>query len=438
MPMTAATAAAQPFPSYPRSWYAASAVAHQRQPPLQGRKRADVVIIGAGFTGLSAALRLAERGYAVVVLEAERIGWGASGRNGGQVGSALRQPMSEIDLCYGETIANALWEISESGKESIRNLIAQQRIDCDWQSGNLLACTKPSAMPLIRKEAEFCEKRYGYQQYTLLDTALMRQWVDSDQYCGGLYDSGGGHLHPLNLALGLGQAVIGNGGQIYENTRAVSIDYGTTLRVGCHNGSSVEAKFLLLAVNAYLERLEPRIASSIMPIHNYILTTAALPEATAKRLIPSRCCVHSTNFVVDYYRLVGNNRLLFGGGEIYTMRYPKDLKAFVRRYLLKVFPQLASVPIDYAWGGKLAITSSRMPKVGYLQPNALYAHGYSGYGVALTQAVGKLVADAIAGSSERFDVLTKLRHRSFPLTNALRQPLLAVGMMYYALRDRLG
>ena len=418
------------------SWYAATVAPHSHHPPLRGDIRADITVIGAGFTGLSAALHLAESGYKVVVLEAKRIGWGASGRNGGQVGTGMRKPMSAIDLCYGSTIADALWAISESGKAIIQARIKQHHIDCHWQSGNLLACTKPRYLPAISTEAEFCAKRYGYDNYRLLDASEIRHWIHSDQYCGGLYDSGGGHLHPLNLVLGIGQAGEQAGVRIYEQSPVIGIDWEQMPRIRCDSGN-VRSDFVLLCMNGYLDGLEPRIAATAMPIQSHIAATAPMDDAMAAELIPSRSCVHSTKFVVDYYRLSHDNRLLFGGGESYSNRELSNPKAFVRSQMLGVFPQLAKTPIDYAWGGMLAITSSRLPHVGYLGPNVLFAQGYSGHGVALSHAVGKLMADAIAGTAERFDVLAALRNHRFPGGTRLRQPLLTLGMLYYALCDKL-
>ena len=420
----------------PDSWYAATAPAGERRPALAGRETADVCIVGAGFTGISAALHLAERGYSVVVLEAARVGWGASGRNGGQVGSGLRESMSELERSLGPERAGALWALCEEAKAVIAERIARHGIQCDWRPGNLLASTRERYMGWIEREAEFCHRRFGYRGYRMLSRAEMRDEVASACYVGGRMDEGGGHLHPLRFVLGMAEAAVRAGARIFEGSRVERIRWGSPARVSTAHGA-VDAGYVVLAGNAYLGRLEPRIESRIMPIVNHVLATEPLGERRARSLIRSGACVHSTRFVVDYYRCTADHRLLFGGGETWSDRPLDDPRAFVRRYMLRVFPQLADVRIDHAWSGRLAITMNRLPHVGRLAPNGFFAHGFSGHGVALTQIAGKLVAEAVAGTAERFDVLAGLRHRAFPGGRRLRHPLLVLGMFYYALRDKL-
>ena len=420
----------------PGSWYAATAPAGGRRPALAGRETADVCIVGAGFTGISAALHLAERGYSVVVLEAARVGWGASGRNGGQVGSGLRESMDALERSLGPERAGTLWELCEEAKAVIAERIGRHGIQCDWRPGNLLASTRERYMGWIEREAEFCHRRFGYRGYRMLSRAEMREEVASACYVGGRMDEGGGHLHPLRFVLGMAEAAVRAGARIFEGSRVEGIRWGSPTRVSTAHGV-VEAGYVVLAGNAYLGRLEPRIESRIMPIANHVLATGPLGERRARSLIRSGACVHSTKFVVDYYRCTADHRLLFGGGETWTDRPLEDPGAFVRRYMLRVFPQLADVRIDHAWSGRLAITRSRLPHVGRLPPNGFFAQGFSGHGVALTQIAGKLVAEAVAGTAERFDVLAGLRHRAFPGGRRLRHPLLVLGMLYYALRDKL-
>ena len=421
---------------WPDSWYAATAPEVGRRRALAGRETADVCVIGAGFTGVSAALHLAERGYSVVVLEAARVGSGASGRNGGQVGSGMRQSMSALEQSCGPARAEALWALCEEAKALIAERIDRHRIQCDWQQGNLLASTRVRYMEWIANEAEFCHRRFGYRGYRVLSRAEMREAVASECYVGGRMDEGGGHLHPLRFVIGMAVAAEQAGVRIFEGSRVERIRWGSPSRVSTAQGV-VDARYVVLAGNAYLGRLEPRIESRIMPIVNHVLATEPLGEDRARALIPSGACVHSTKFVVDYYRCTADHRLLFGGGETYSDRPLDDPKAFVRRYMLRVFPQLADVHVDYAWSGRLAITMSRLPHVGRLDPNGFFAHGFSGHGVALTQIAGKLVAEAVAGTAERFDVLAGLRHRAFPGGARFRQPLLVLGMLYYMLRDKL-
>jgi len=421
---------------WPDSWYAATAPTVERHRALAGRETADVCVVGAGFTGISAALHLAERGYSVVVLDAARVGWGASGRNGGQVGSGMRESMTALERSWGPTRAEALWALCEEAKTVIAKRIARHRIPCEWRPGNLLASTRERYMGWIESEAEFCHRRFGYSGYRVLSRAEMREEVASDCYVGGRMDERGGHLHPLRFVLGMADAAVRAGVRVFEDSRVERIQWGSPSRVSTGDGV-VKADYVILAGNAYLDRLEPRIESRIMPIVNHVLTTEPLGEHRARSLIRSGACVHSTKFVVDYYRCTADHRLLFGGGETYSDRPLDDPKAFVRRYMLGVFPQLADVRIDYAWSGRLAITMNRLPHVGRLAPNGFFAQGFSGHGVALTQIAGKLIAEAVAGTAERFDVLAGLRHRAFPGGTWFRHPLLVLGMLYYTLRDRI-
>ena len=420
----------------PDTYYAATAPALVPRPALVGPESADVCIVGAGFTGVSAALHLAERGYSVIVLEAARVGWGASGRNGGQVGSGMRQSMSALERSVGRSRTGTLWALCEEAKAVIAERIARHAIQCDWRPGNLLASTRERYMGWIEGEAEFCHRRFGYRGYRMLSRAEMREEIASGCYVGGRMDEGGGHLHPLRFVLGMAGAAEQAGARIFERSEVGRIRWGSPSQVSTAKGV-VEARYVVLAGNAYLGRLEPRIESRIMPIVNHVLATEPLGEDRARALIPSGACVHSTKFVVDYYRVTADHRLLFGGGETYSDRPLDDPKAFVRRYMLRVFPQLADVRVDYAWSGRLAITMSRLPHVGRIAPNGFFAQGFSGHGVALTQMTGKLIAEAVAGTAERFDVLAGLRHRAFPGGARLRHPLLVLGMLYYALRDRL-
>ena len=419
------------------SWYTATVPVVEPRPALAGRERADVCVVGAGFTGISAALHLAERGYSVVVLEAERVGWGASGRNGGQVGSGLRESMDDLERALGPSRAGSLWALAEEAKAIIAERIARHRIECDWRPGNLLASTRERYLKWMEAEAEFCHRRFGYRGYRMLPRAEMREEVASERYVGGRMDEGGGHLHPLRFVLGMAAAAAAAGVRIFEGSRVERIRWGRPSEVSTARGGVVAAEHVVLAGNAHLGRLEPRIESRIMPIVNHQLATEPLGERLARSLVRSGACVHSTKFVVDYFRCTPDHRLIFGGGETYSDRPPGDLAGFVRRYMLRVFPQLADVRIDHAWSGRLAITRSRLPHVGRIAPNGFFAHGFSGHGVALTQIAGKLVAETVAGTAERFDVLAGLRHRPFPGGRRLRRPLLVLAMLYYALRDRL-
>ena len=422
--------------AYPPGYYFSSANPHLPFPEQVGDVTTDVCVVGGGFTGLSAALHLAERGYRVTLLEAMRIGWGASGRNGGQVGSGQRVDVLELEAQYGPDVARSLWELAEEAKSLLRQRIERHSIDCDYRPGNLLAVTKPRYLPSLQRETEILAERYGYHDYRMISKSEMPSMVASERYCAGRYDGSGGHLHPLNLALGLAAAAAMAGASIRERSRVVKIQWGSRPRVHTARGT-VRARHVLLCGNGYLGALEPRLAGKVMPITNHILATEPLGENRARALIPPDCCVHASKFVVDYYRLSSDHRLLFGGGETYSERTPRDLAGFVRRHMLEVFPQLEDVAVEHAWSGRLAITWDRMPHFGRLESNGFFAHGFSGHGVALTQLAGRLLAEAVAGTAERFDVFADLRHRTFPGGALLRKPLLVAGMLYYTLRDRL-
>jgi gamma-glutamylputrescine oxidase len=393
-------------------------------------------VAGAGYTGLSAALHLAERGYSVAVLEANRVAWGASGRNGGQVNTGLRKGPADLVAAYGRDWAKRLFDMAEEAKAMVRERIARHAIACDLKPGVMLAALKESDLGWIREEVEVAREVFGYDRLTVLDRDAVRAQVASPRYHAGMMDAGAAHLHPLNYALGLARAAEAAGARIFEGSAVVSVTPGTRIILATAAGQ-VSAGFVLLAGNAHLGGLEPRIAGAIMPIKNYIIATEPLGEAGARALIPGDVAVHDSKFVVDYYRLSADHRLLFGGGETYSKADPADIKGFVRRHMLKVFPQLAGARIDYGWGGTLAITLSRLPQLGRLEPNLYFVHGFSGQGVALTGLAGRLVAEAIAGQAERFDVFARLGHKNFPGGMLLRRPAQVLGMLYYSLRDKL-
>ena len=421
---------------YPDSYYAASANPHPRHPSLEGEESADVCVVGAGFTGVSAALHLAERGYQVALVEAARIGWGASGRNGGQLGTGLRKDVIELEPRLGRDRTRVLWDMAAEAMEIVEHRIDRHAIRCDYRRGNLLAATRERFLPELAAEAELVSTHYGYQGYRLLDQTQIREAVASERYCGGRMDSGGGHLHPLNFVLGMAEAALAAGVTIYENSVVERVDWASPPLVKTARGQ-VRSRYVLLCGNAYLGNVEPRISKKIMPIANHMLATEALGEKRARELIRDDCCVCATKFVVDYYRISADHRMLFGGGETYSFQGPANIKEFVRRYMLAVFPQLRDARIDYAWSGQLAITMDRLPHFGRLASTGFFVQGFSGSGVVLAQLAGRLMAEAVAGSAERFDVFADLQHRSFPGGAWLRKPLLVAGMLYYALRDRL-
>ncbi len=424
------------MPPHAETYFAATAHGAVEHPRLQGEVTCDVCVIGGGFTGLSAALHLAERGFEVVLLEARRTGWGASGRNGGQLGSGQRQPQDELERLVGAARARALWDLAEEAKATVKERIRRHHIPCDLKSGALHVAYKPGDAAVLAAQAQELRARYDYPHIRVVPRDEVAEMLGTGIYHGGSLDSDAGHLHPLNYALGLARAARQAGARIFEDSPVTRIERGA--HPGATTaGGRVRARYLVLACNGYLEGLEPRIAGKIMPINNYILATEPLGETAAREIIRDDVAVSDTKFVIDYYRLTADKRLLFGGGETYRRAFPADIKGFVRKYMLRVYPQLAGARIDYAWGGTLAITLNRLPGFGRLGPGLFYAQGFSGHGVALTTLAGKLIAEAVAGSAERFDIFAGLPQPSFPGGTLLRWPGLVAGMLYYTLRDKL-
>jgi len=418
------------------SYYAATANFELELPPLHGETRADVCIVGGGYTGLSAALHLRERGYDVVLLEAERLAWGASGRNGGHVGSGQRRPQAELEQRLGESHARLLWELGLESVELVRELIERHGIDCDLKEGILHAAWKERDAAWCREETEHLRRKYGYTRCRYLARDETVSLSGSAVFQGGLLDEGSLHLHPLNYALGLARAAHSAGARLYEGSRVLRYAGERCFRVRTAQGTVI-CEHLILACNGYLGKLEPRVAGRIMPINNFMLATEPLDEDTAARINPQDLAIQDSRFVINYWKLSADRRLLFGGGENYSTRFPADIRSFVRRHMLEIYPQLADRRIDYGWGGTLAITLRRMPAIGALQPNLYHALGYSGHGVPTATMAGKLLAEAVAGTAERFDVMAKIPTPKFPGGTLLRYPGLVAGMLYYALRDRL-
>lgn len=422
-------------PGHPPSWYAAATPPLPVQPALEGAIDADTCVVGGGYTGLSAALHLAGRGYRVVLLEAERIGWGASGRNGGQIGTGPRQDEAAITAAHGANVARQLFGLAEAGKALVRHLVAAHGIDCDLRPGQIIAAARARDVAPLHARARRLEE-YGYSLMAPLDARATAALVGSPRYAGGVLDLGALHLQPLAYALGLARAALAAGVAIYEDSRVLGYSRADPAIVRTARGQ-VRARHVVLACNGYLGNLEPRLAGYIMPLNNFVVATAPLPAGLAPAILPRGTCAHDTLFVLNYFRRSADGRLVFGGGENYGPRFPADIAAFVRPFLGRVFPQLTDVAIDYAWGGTLAITRSRLPHVGRLAPNVFFAHGYSGHGIANATLAGQLIAEALDGTAGRFDVLAGVPARRFPGGRWLRWPGMVLGMLYYALRDRL-
>ena len=418
------------------SYYAATAVGMRERASLEGAHKADVCIIGGGFTGLSAALNLAERGLDVILLEAERIGFGASGRCGGLVGSGQRKDVLEMEEAFGLRRSKSLWECAELAKDEIRQRVAKHNIACDLQDGQLVGVHKKSYVGWAQELSDALAERYDYPHCESLDAQQVEEKVATHDYLEGLYDSQALTLHPLNFALGLAAAAEEAGARLFERSRVTHYTRHDPALVETADGS-VSAAFVVLACNGYLEHLEPRVARKIMPINNFMIATEPLGEARAEALIDGRFGIHDTRFVVNYYRLSADNCLLFGGGENYRYHYPRDILNFVRKYMLRVFPQLDDVEIDYAWGGTLSVTVNRLPYIGRLKPNVFTAAGYSGHGISTATFAGKVIAEAVTGTADKFDVMASLPTHIFPGGTLLRYPGMVLGMLYFSLKDRL-
>jgi gamma-glutamylputrescine oxidase len=417
-----------------RSYYAATANPFAPTPKLEGDARADVVVIGGGYTGLHAALNAAERGFSVVLLEAGRIGWGASGRNGGQMIPGWRKGASDLIARYGRNQAKALFDLALEARTLTLERIVKHDIRCDLRTnGHLTLAAKPRDRVWMHDEAHALCTQFEYSRARVVDGSEAAVLVDAGGFHGGLLDEGGGHLHALNYALGLAEAARAGGVALHEHSRVLRAE--TDGGVVAHTESGVvRARFGVLACDALLGGLEPRIAGRIMPVANYLGVTE--PLTNPQELIADHLAVSDSRFAVNYFRMTEDGRFMFGGGERYSPDPPADMAAFVRAHMTQIFPQLRDVNIAYAWGGLVSITRSRMPHVGRIG-DLFYAHGYSGLGVLLPALTGKVLVEAMAGTAERFDLLAGLAPPEFPGGAAFRAPLYVLGMLWYALRDRL-
>jgi gamma-glutamylputrescine oxidase len=421
--------------AYPPSYYAATATPLPAFAQLRGEVRADVCIIGGGYTGLSAALHLAQKGFDVVLLEAHKVGFGASGRNGGQVGSGQRQDQVWLEKTVGVNHAHRLWDLAEESKALVKSLIRNHAMPVTFHPGIAHACWTDAEVRHTHTYAEKLRRDYSYPHLEPLDRAGIQSLIGSKAYKGGEIDRDAGHLHPLNYALGLAKAAADAGARLHELSEVHHIQHGAKPVVQTAQGRVV-CDQVILAGNGYLGGLDRTVAAKVMPINNFIIATEPLGDR-AKDILSQPVAVADTKFVVNYWRLSEDNRLLFGGGESYGYRFPDILKT-VSKPMLEVYPQLRGTRIDYAWGGTLAITMNRMPCFTRPAPNVLSASGYSGHGVAMATLAGKILAEATAAQTARFDLLASLPQPRFPGGAGLRWPLLVTAMTWYAMRDRLG
>lgn len=421
--------------AYPASYYAASAHAARLRPALAGSITPDVCIVGAGFTGLSAGIALAERGHKVVILEGTRVGWGASGRNGGQIVNGLNASLETITARYGKTTADFIGTVVQEGGQIIRERVARYGIDCDLKNGNIFTAFHAKQMRELEAKQTLWRK-HGYDNFEMLDRAGLRRHIGSDAYFGGMIDHSGGHMHPLNLALGEAAAFESLGGVIHEATPVLAVDAIGGKPVVRTAAGEVRPKALILAGNAYLGRAVPELENRVMPFSTQIMATEPL-GSRAKEILPTDMCVEDVRYVLDYYRLSADGRLLFGGGTVYGGTDPADIRAKLVPNLEKIFPQLKGVRIDYAWSGNCAISFSRVPQLGRLGPNIYFAQGYSGHGVVGSHLFGKILGEAVHGDCARFDVFATVPWIPLPGGRRFAVPYSVAGSWWYALRDRL-
>ncbi len=417
-----------------RSYYTATVPALAPRSVLQGAETADVCVVGGGLAGLSAALELRARGFSVVVLEAMQIGWGASGRNGGQVIVGHANDAPYVDQ-LGLVEAKRAWDISVEGTDLLRARIAEYHIDCDYTPGWLYLAVNQRKARELQSGFEFNRDQFSYPHQTWISSKEIGNCIASPRFVAGYHDARSGHLHPLKYTRGIAAAAEKSGAKLFENSRVTEIVRGAKPIVRTAQGS-VSCQFVLLAGNCYLGNLIPEIDRRIMPVGTYVVASNPLSPALADSLIKDRAAVCDSNFILDYFRPSADHRLIFGGRVSYSTMTPIDLDNSMRARMLKVFPQLGSdLKVDYSWGGFVDITMNRAPDFGRLAENIYYLQGFSGHGLALTGIAGKLAAEAIAGQAERFDIYARLKHLPFPGGKLLRTPALVLGMLWYQLRD---
>jgi gamma-glutamylputrescine oxidase len=404
--------------------------------PLRGEVRADVAVLGGGIAGCSAALHLAQRGYRVVLLEARAVGYGASGRSGGQTifGLAVGQPKLAREV--GRENARRLFDLSIEALDLTQSLIREHAIDCDYRPNHVHVAVKPRHVRELDEWSRELREEYGYPSSRLLNRDELQDQVRSSRYLAGLFDSRSGHLQPLKYTQGLARAAETAGAVIHENSEVLRYEDGAEVRVHTAQGT-VRCAHLVLCGNAYIGAVAPSLARRILGVGTYIIATQPLGEERARSLLPQHAAVADINWILDYFRRSSDHRLLFGGRVSYSSVQPPRLAESMRRRMVRVFPSLADVKVAYAWGGYLDITMNRAPNFGRLAPNVYYLQGFSGHGLALAGLAGKLASEAIAGTAERFDVFARIPHRDFPGGRVFRRPSLMLAMLYYRLRDLL-
>ena len=419
------------------SYYAASANTRTLRAELIGDHAFDICVVGAGYSGLSTALHLAEKGYNVAIVEGARIGWGASGRNGGQVVNGLNASLQTIKKRYGQDTANFVGSLVMEGGEIIRERIKTYDIQCDYKPTNIFTAYTDAHMRELDERHKLWQS-HGVTTQNMLTKEELRSHVGSDVYAGGMIDHAGGHFHPLNMALGEADAFESQGGKIFEMSCVVRVDQSSSTPIVHTAKGLITCKTLVLCGNAYLGQVIPALTSRVMPVSTQMMATKPLSDELAQQLIPGDGCVEDIRYILDYYRLSADNRLLFGGGTVYGGADPADIEAKLRGNMDKVFPELKNTTIDYAWSGNFALSFSRVPQMGRLNDNTYFAHGYSGHGVTGSHLFGRILSEAIDGDLSRFDVFAKVPWLPFPGGRLFRVPYSVMGSWYYGFKDRFG
>lgn len=423
--------------SYPGSYYAASRNIIRTPKVLEGDVEADVAVLGAGYSGLSTAIHLAEKGYKVVVVEGAGVGWGASGRNGGQVVNGLNASLDTIRRRYGEEAGAFVGSLVQEGGRIIRRIVDRYGIECDLKDGNIYAAyTSAHMKELEHKKALW--QRYGMDDHELLDRQAIRKLVNTDAYVGGMLDRTGGHMHPLNLVLGEAAALETLGGTVYEQSPVTRVEHEAERPVIHTARGRVTANVAVLCGNAYLGNVVPKLVSRVMPVSTQMIATEPLGAERADALIPSDMCVEDVRYILDYFRLSADKRMIFGGGTVYGGTDPADVRAKLKPNLEKVFPSLKGVAIDYAWSGNFALSFSRVPQMGKIGKNTYFAHGYSGHGVTGSHLFGKILSEAIHGDVSRYSQFERLPWIPFPGGRTFRAQYSTIGSWWYQFKDAFG
>lgn len=420
------------------SFYKTSVKKFNSYDQLEDNYKVDICVVGGGLTGISSALHLAKKGYSVAVCEARSIGWGASGRNGGQLGNGMRKDQFIIEKNFGVDHAKELWKLGLESVQTCLDLISKYRIDCNAKKGVLSAGCFKNDIKDFEFEKNYLEKNYNYTQLDIIDNNLIKTEINSEMYFSGLLNKGSYHLNPLKFLIGLANQLKSFNVKVFENTPITKIQNKNDHIIVHSSKKKIISQKVVVCCNGYLDKLLGGIRNKFMPINNYVVATEPLGEKKAKSIIKNNYAICDTRFILDYYRFTEDWRLLFGAGETYTANFMHKSEDFVKKRMIKVFPMLKNTNIDFSWGGTLAITSNRLPHFGDLYNNKLiYAHGYSGHGLALSVLAGKLISEKISGETERFDLISKIKHTFIPGGDLFRRPIYSSAIFYYKLRDTI-